>query len=73
MEDVNCVAMPMDPNIKLELNPDGNEGNKSNLFTRILGELQFLANATCPDIAYALNKLVAYTVNPSLQHMTALK
>lgn len=52
MQRANPVAMPMDPNIKLEPNPEGNEGNRSNAYARLLGELQFLANATRPDIAY---------------------
>ena len=73
MADANHVVMPMDPNVKLEPNPDGNEGNRSNSFAKLLGELQFLANATRPDIAYAVNRLAAYTANPSLQHATALK
>ena len=62
--------MPMDPNLKLQPNPDGCEGNWSNSFAKLL---QFLANATCLDIAYAVNRLAAYTVNLSLQHATALK
>ena len=43
---INSVATPLDPNIKLEPNPDGNEGNRSNSFARLLGELQFLASST---------------------------
>ena len=60
-------------NIPLEPNPDGNERDRSNSYTRILGELQFLANATRPDISYTVNRLAAYTANPSLQHAGALK
>ena len=52
---INSVAMPLDPNIKLELNPNGNEGNRSNSFARLLGELQFLANSTRPNISFAVN------------------
>jgi hypothetical protein len=63
----------MDPNIKLEPNPDGGNGNRSNSFAKLLGELQFLANAMCPDIVYAVNRLASYMANPSLQHSTALK
>jgi hypothetical protein len=56
MLDANLVAMLMDPNLRFEPNPDGNEGgNRSNLYAQLLGELQFLANATRPDIAYALH------------------
>ena len=70
---INSVAMPLDPNIKLEPNPDGNKGNRSNSFARLLGELQFLANSTRPNISFAVNQLAAYTANLSLQHVTALK
>ena len=73
MENSNPVAMPMDPNIKIDPNPEGNEGSRSNSYAKLLGELQFLTNATRPDIAYAVNKLSAYTANPSLQHIGALK
>jgi hypothetical protein len=54
-------------------NPDGNKGNRSNSYAQLLGELQFLANATRPDIAHAINRLAAYTANLSLQHVGALK
>jgi hypothetical protein len=70
---INSVTTPLDPNIKLEPNPDGGEGNRSNSFARLLGELQFLANCTRPDIAFAVNRLASYTANPSLQHVTAVK
>jgi hypothetical protein len=73
MESANPVATPMDTNDKLEPNPDGTEGNRSNSYARLLGELQFLVNATRPDIAYAVNKLAAYTANPSLKHTGMLK
>ena len=73
MMDANPVSMPMDPNDKIQPNPDGNEGSKSNSYAKLLGELQFLTNATRPDIAYAVNRLSAYTANPSLQHVGAAK
>jgi len=65
--------MPFDPNIKLEPNPDGNEGDRSNSFAQLLGELQFIANTMHPDIAFPVNRLASYTANPSMQHHTALK
>jgi hypothetical protein len=40
---------------------------------RLLGELQFIVNAMRPNIAYAVNRLVSYTTNPSLQHVGVLK
>jgi hypothetical protein len=73
MEHANPVAMPLDPNSPLQPNPDGNEGDRSNSYARLLGELQFVANATRPDIAYAVSRLASYTANLSLQHVGALK
>jgi hypothetical protein len=73
MERCNPVAMPLDPNVKIDPNPDGNQGDRSNSYARLLGELQFISNATRPDIAFAVNRLAAYTANPSLQHTGMLK
>jgi hypothetical protein len=73
LEQANPVSMPMDLNIKLQLNSDGNEGNHGNSYVKVLRKLQFLANTTRLDIAFAVNRLMAYTANPSLQHVGALK
>jgi len=73
LEQANPVAMPLDPNALLEPNPEGNIGDRSNLFARLLGELQFIANVTRPDIAYVVNRLASYMANPSIQHVGALK
>ena len=55
LSNVNSVATPLDTNIKLEPNLEGNKGNRSNSFAKLLGELQFLANGTRPDIAFTVN------------------
>jgi hypothetical protein len=73
MADANPVATPTDPHVKLSPNPEVNEPNRSNSYAKLLGELQYVANCTRPDIAYAVNKLASYTANPSLQHYGALK
>jgi hypothetical protein len=73
MDNANAVGMPLDPNVMLEPNPDGDVGDWSNSYVRLIGELQFLANATRPDIAYAISRLSSYTTNPMMQHVTALK
>jgi len=52
---INSVSTPLNPNITLVPNPEGNDGNQSNSFASLLGELQYIANATHPDIAYAVN------------------
>ena len=43
------------------------------MFVRLLRELQFLANVTRPDIAFAVNRLASYAANPSIQHTSMLK
>lgn len=73
MTEANPVGIPMDPNIKLQENPDANKPNQSNSYARLLGSLQFLANSMQPDITYVVNKLASYTANPGLQHHGALK
>jgi hypothetical protein len=55
VRNANPMAMPMDPNMKVEPNLEGNEGSQSNAYARLLGELQFLANATRPNIGFAVN------------------
>ena len=67
MERANPVGMPMDLNTVLEPNLDNNEHNCLNLYVRLFGELQFLANVTWPDNAFAVNCLAAYIANLSMQ------
>ncbi len=73
MDKANAVGMPLDPNVVLEPNLDGSAGDQSNSYARLIGELQFVANATRPDIAHAISRLSSYTVNPTMQHVSALK
>jgi Reverse transcriptase (RNA-dependent DNA polymerase) len=65
----NPISTPMDPNVKILLNPEGNEGSRSNYFAQLLGELQFLTNATQPDIAFTITRPASYTANPTIQHI----
>jgi hypothetical protein len=55
MDNANTVRMPLDPNIALEPNLDRDVGDWSNSYVKLIGKLQFLANATRPDIAYAIS------------------
>ena len=73
LHEMHGTQSPMDLNIKLVQNPDDNEFNCSNSFGWLLGELQYIANSTWPNITYAVNKMASYTANPSLQHSIALK
>jgi hypothetical protein len=69
----NAVGMPMDPHTSIGPNPEIREPNRSNAYARLVGEIQYIANATRPDISYAINKLASYMANPSTQHYSALK
>ena len=73
MQDANPVSTPLNPNIKIIPNPEGSNGDRSNLFAVLIGKLQYLATATRPDITFSVNQLAAYTANPSLTHYTAAK
>ena len=73
MDNVNAVGILLDPNIVLELNLDRDVGDRCNLYARLISELQFLANATRPNIAYTISWLLVYTANPMIQHITTLK
>jgi hypothetical protein len=73
MENFNPVSTPLDPNHKLEPNKEIHEPNHSNDYALLLGSLQYLAIATRPDIAFAVNRLAAYTANPNLVHYGAAK
>ncbi len=73
MGDANPVSTPMDPNISLESNKEKGVTNRSNDYTSLIDSLQYLATATCPDIAYAVNRLAAYTTNPSFTHYGTAK
>jgi hypothetical protein len=45
MQDANPVSTPLDTNIKLEANPEGSVGDRSNSFAMLIGILQYLATA----------------------------
>lgn len=44
MECTNSVATPLDPNVPIQPNSEDSDRNHSNLFARLLGKLQNLAN-----------------------------
>jgi hypothetical protein len=73
MENCHPVKTPLDPNIVITRNPQGEDGDCRNAFTSLIGSLQYLSMATQPDISYAVNRLSAYTANPSLAHQSAMK
>ena len=73
MERANPVATPLDSGTKIDPNPDQADGDECNSYARLLGELQYLASATRPDISFAVHRLASFIRNPSLQHQGMLK
>jgi hypothetical protein len=72
MEDVNPVTTLMDSNLKLE--PSEPEvRNRSNNYVSLIGSMMYVAVATRLDIAYAVNRLASFMVNPTLSHWNAAK
>ena len=55
LDTVSPILMPLNPNIKLVSNPDGNKGDRSNSFMQLLGELQYIAISMHPNITFAVN------------------
>jgi len=73
MENTNSASTLLDPNVKLKSNTEQRKANHSNDYALLIGFLHYLTIATHPDIAYAINWLVAYTANPSFNHYNAVK
>jgi hypothetical protein len=72
LEKANSVSTPMDLSVDLTPTETGN-GDRSNAYASLVGSLMYLAVATRPDIAYAVNKLATYTANPEMKHWSAAK
>jgi hypothetical protein len=73
LQSCNPVGMPLDPKIMLEKEETDQEGNRSNGYASLVGSLMYLAVATRPDIAYAIQRLSTFTANPGLAHWVAAK
>ena len=67
----------MDPNIKLDDLEEASEEGITSMtnfgYANLIGSLIYLAIATQPDIAYAINKLAQFTSAPKPKHWTAVK
>ena len=59
--------------LPIKPNPEGNEESRRNAFTCLIGSLQYLTIATCPNIAFAVNWLSTYTANPILSSPNSCK
>ena len=79
LADANPVSTPMDPNVKLENFPEGRKNEErgddkiTHGYATLIGSLMYVAIATRPDIAFAVNKLAQFTHDPHPIHWTAVK
>ena len=73
MEWANTICTLLDPKLPIKPNPEEKEGDRRNSFACLIGSLQYLATATHPSIAFAVNQLSAYTADPSLSHQMAVR
>ncbi|KAG8930012.1 hypothetical protein FRC01_003405 [Tulasnella sp. 417] len=76
MSDCKPVKTPLEANLKLYKSTiplDQIDKDFQHLYQSIIGSLQYAANGTRPDIAYAVNKLAQFSVNPTDEHMKAAK
>ena len=78
LKDANPITTPLDPNINLDDNKMEDESNNqseeaSHGYATLIGSLMYLVLRTCPDIAYAVNKLAQFTQLPKPKHWTAMK
>ena len=64
--DASPVQMPLNLHIKISPNPDGNKGNRSNSYTKLLDKLQYITNCIHLEIAFIVNQLILYIVNSSM-------
>ena len=82
LENANPVSTPLDPNIKLDLDP--NEENNSKMqgelskcpsigYATLIGSFMYLAIRTQLDIAYSVQRLAQFTQDPKPIHWTAVK
>ena len=67
------VATPMDSTIKLTKNAAQADQQNISHYQMAIGKIMYAAFGSRPDITYAVCALARYAMNPSEQHMLALK
>jgi len=70
MSDCNPVRIPMEAGLQIE----PNSGAKTKEpYRELIGSLIWISTCTRPEIAFAVNKLAAFSNNPSDEHFKILK
>ena len=77
LKDINPVSTPVDPNVKLDYEPDEDQALETNnamcSYSTLIGSLMYLAISMRPDISFTVNQLAQFTWNPRPRHWTAVK
>jgi len=73
MADCNPVKPPSEPSSQLHRHTPDKEPADNELYRQYIGSLMFLAQYTCPDIAYTVSHLSQFNKDPSVYHLHAAK
>jgi len=80
LANANTVLTPMDPNVNLDEEDQGEGEKEKNMdekgletYATAIRLLMYAALATRPDIAYAVQRLAQFTKHPRPKHWTAMK
>lgn len=77
MENCNPISTPLESKINVEEKESGKNANQGDAidepYRELVGCLNYLANASRPDIAFAASLLSRYCNNPKPTHWTAAK
>ena len=71
----NCkpVATPAEPGRKFMKLAEDEAPVNVQMYQQIIGSLTYVATATCPDIAAAVNMLSKFMTRPGKEHMEGVK
>jgi Reverse transcriptase (RNA-dependent DNA polymerase) len=68
MVNVRAAITPLPAGYNPVPNPDPYDADTCHKFQQVIGSLLYIMLSTCPDIAYAVTKLLQYVANPSKDH-----
>ena len=73
MEDSKPVSTPLEPGKKFKKLSEAETSVEVKLYQQMIGSLTYVATATRPDIAAAVNILSKYMARPGKEHMEGVK